>query len=482
MTRYLCISVTLLDDLFHGKADDEEPEWPPSPWRLFQSLLAGSLAGCRKNGWPDARAEAFRWLEQREAPLIITPPVRPATAYTLYVPNNDSDKEFNRQNRLTTKITRPHRLMNGQTLHYLWRVTDEEWPSAQPHVELLMRESRCLLALGWGIDLVAGNGRVLTDDRTATLEGQGWRPWDGVSLETNLRRIPSHGSLDDLTHCYEAFLKSVRGRYYQPRTEPHVFRTMPYLLETRLPPRPTVTFELRKANGDWATFRHVDTAKVAAMLRTVGVESAEQDSHQFPGGWESYVKGEKTVERQAAPRFSYLPLPTTRHKHADGLIRRVLIAEPFGGDGRHVRWAARRLVGQDLFDEHGEVLATLAHPESPSTRAIRGAYVDPARSWSSITPVILPGFDDGKYEKAKRLFMKSLRYSGLPVEAVEDVVLRKAPFWSGSQHPRLYCRPDYLKNYSAWHVHVGFKEIIAGPIAIGSGRFCGLGLFVSDNP
>jgi CRISPR-associated protein Csb2 len=446
---------------------------------LFQSLLAGSLVGCRKNGWPDARAEAFRWLEQREAPLIITPPVRPATAYTLYVPNNDSDKEFNRQNRLTTKVARPHRLMNGQTLHYLWRVADEEWPSARPHVELLMRESRHLLALGWGIDLVAGNGRVLMDDRAVALEGQGWSPCDGVWLETNLRRVPTNGSLDNLTHCYGEFLKSVKGRYYQPRTEPHVFRTIPYLLDTRLPSRPTVTFELRKAKGDWATFRHVDTAKVAAMLRTLAADAAKHDSRQFPGGWECYVKGEKTDKREAAPRFSYLPLPTTRHKHADGLIRRVLIAEPFGGDGGHVRWASRRLIGQDLFDEHGEVLATLYDPESPSTRTIRDAYVNPSKSWSSITPVILPGFDDGKYEKAKRLFLKALQHAGLPIEAVEDIILRKAPFWSGSQHPRLYYRPDYLREYSAWHVHLRFKEEIAGPISVGSGRFCGLGLFVS---
>ena len=30
MTRQLCISITFLDSLFHGKADGDEPEWPPS--------------------------------------------------------------------------------------------------------------------------------------------------------------------------------------------------------------------------------------------------------------------------------------------------------------------------------------------------------------------------------------------------------------------------------------------------------------------
>jgi CRISPR-associated protein Csb2 len=39
MTYYLCISVSFLDSLFHGKADGDEPEWPPSPLRIFQALL-----------------------------------------------------------------------------------------------------------------------------------------------------------------------------------------------------------------------------------------------------------------------------------------------------------------------------------------------------------------------------------------------------------------------------------------------------------
>ena len=45
--RYALISVTFLDPVFHGRADGEEPEWPPSPLRLFQALLAGAAAASR---------------------------------------------------------------------------------------------------------------------------------------------------------------------------------------------------------------------------------------------------------------------------------------------------------------------------------------------------------------------------------------------------------------------------------------------------
>ena len=66
MSGYLCISVTFLDPLFHGKGDGDEWEWPPSPMRVFQALLAGSRTGCRNIEWSTVKSDAFRWLEQKE--------------------------------------------------------------------------------------------------------------------------------------------------------------------------------------------------------------------------------------------------------------------------------------------------------------------------------------------------------------------------------------------------------------------------------
>jgi CRISPR-associated protein Csb2 len=111
VTRHLCIAVAFLDPLFHGKRDNDEPEWPPSPMRLFQALVAGSRAGWRNGRWLDADGNglraAFEWLERREPPEIVTPEAGRAAAYTLFVPNNDADEEFDRQNRLTSKWSIP---------------------------------------------------------------------------------------------------------------------------------------------------------------------------------------------------------------------------------------------------------------------------------------------------------------------------------------------------------------------------------------
>src|SRR5260221_9953651 len=175
MTRYLTISATFLDSLFHGWGDDE-PEWPPSPMRLFQALLAGSRTGCRNREWSPAKAAAFRWLATQPAPVIVAPEAHTTLGYTFYVPNNDSDRVYDRQDRLTTKVARPHRLSGGDTVHYLWPIEDGDH-EAQGRAELLCLEARHLLALGWGIDQAVGNGRVLTAAQAGELSGRRWRSW-----------------------------------------------------------------------------------------------------------------------------------------------------------------------------------------------------------------------------------------------------------------------------------------------------------------
>ncbi len=272
--------------------------------------------------------------------------------------------------------------------------------------------------------------------------------------------------------------KSVCGRLYRPPRELSVFDAVCYWKVTALPPRLYAAFTLESLPGESRrpAFRQVDAAMVAAMLRHVACEAAKNDSQEFPGGSERYVAGHASGRHDRSPRFSYLALPTVGHPHADGMIRRVLIAEPYGGYGTQARWAAQRLRNRVLVDESRKERALLLNMESEDR--VVSAHLRPTRAWSSVTPVVLPGFDDAKHLKTERLLVKAVQQAGLPIEAIEDVALRKAPFWPGSQHPRLYHRPAYLRDLPAWHVRIRFGEPIPGPLAIGAGRHCGLGLFV----
>jgi CRISPR-associated protein Csb2 len=490
MTRHLCISVTLLDHLFHGKRDGDQPEWPPSPMRLFQALLAGSRAGCRNEQWSLAKAEAFRWLQRRDPPVIVAPEAQPAAAYTLFVPNNDSDKKFHRQDRLTSKVVRPQRIAGGAraaavgpTLHYLWEIPDGHWPDTRPYAETLCREARHLMALGWGIDQAVADGRILTDGQAAALPGLRWRAWSVHRPGDNCLRVPTPHSLEDLEMVHSSFTKRIHGKRFNPPKKPTKFASVLYLHANIPAPRHYAAFEL----PDGIAFRQEDAVAVAAMLRSLACQCAIADSHHFPGGSDKYVAGHgprqpngRFVEHNW-PRFSYLPLPSITGPHPDGMIRRLLIAEPSGGDGSHARWAQRRLGNRVLRDHNGNQRGLLMDLWRRSSPDLLMRYVGESHTWASVTPVVLPGFDDGKRSKAEKLFLQALTHADLPVEAITDFALRKAPFWTCGRHPDGYLRPDYLnsarnRRFAAWHVRIVFREKLAGPLAIGPGRHCGLGL------
>jgi CRISPR-associated protein Csb2 len=85
----LLFQVNLLNPLWHGTGD-----WPPSPFRLFQAMVAGAFGGRWAAEDEDAvgqRFEAFRWLERQPPPHISAPPRSECRHITSYVPNNDLD-------------------------------------------------------------------------------------------------------------------------------------------------------------------------------------------------------------------------------------------------------------------------------------------------------------------------------------------------------------------------------------------------------
>src|SRR5579885_3487898 len=124
--RWLCIETHFLAGRYHGRRSERErtyfpSEWPPNPHRLFQAMIAAGNLGFRRTEFSDAKKDALRWLERREAPEIVSPLSRQVGVVRLYVPNNDMDKvarfwakgqEPEKQpNELrTSKDFRPHHL------------------------------------------------------------------------------------------------------------------------------------------------------------------------------------------------------------------------------------------------------------------------------------------------------------------------------------------------------------------------------------
>ena len=119
---------------------------------------------------------------------------------------------------------------------------------------------------------------------------------------------------------------------------------------------------------------------------------------------------------------------------------------------------------------------------------VSGYYTEPAHTWHSFTPVILPGHDDHKPEKTRRLIEKALQQSGIdqPCEFEWSAFSQFPKSLSAHKYDhdgRLtgYIRPDHLLSQTAVHLTLRFRDNlkVPGPLAIGAGRHCGLGLFAA---
>lgn len=494
--RWLCIEAHFLAGRYHGRKSERErtyfpPEWPPNPHRLFQALVAAGNLGFRRTEFSDAKKEALRWLERRPAPEIVAPAARAANVVRLYVPNNDMDKvarawaqnkEPEKQpNELRTdKDLRPHRLAEDGPVRFLWPIPEEEWEEARRYVEILCEEARHLHCLGLGIDLVAGNGRILSAQERNALSGETWIP-DAGGIGW---RVPMAGSLDELIGRYADQKKRVQAgrgrgaeRYVAPPAPPMMYREVGYMRRAEGRRRSVHAFALADQGGAFRSFDPRDAVVVAAWLRHAAHERAK--AMKLDAAFiERFICGHGDSAETKNDRFSYLPLPTIAPKGRDGRIRRVLLAEPFGGGGGKAQGVARRLAGASLVEDGtGEIKADLRAID-PYDDGVTLRYLRKARAFGSVTPLVLPGRDDFRTRKAHALVLKALAQAGYTTPVVE-ITLQREPVFPGAEVARAYRVPAYLKGFPRTHAIITFAEEVPGPVVIGAGRHIGLGLFAA---
>jgi len=337
MSTLLSLSVTFLDDLFHGQGDDG-PEWPPSPHRVYQAMLcAAARNGCDGE-------EEFQWFEGLAPPDIFAPDTTTSQAIEIFVPNNDADvsKKFERQNRLTSKVIRPTRILGDSPMvRYLWSIHEKDEAMAKK----IIYHARLISAVGWGIDLVVANAQIVNDETSVRLEGyQRWTP----ALNGKTLRCPTKGSLRDLRNVYDSFLNCIDGKYYQAPRRPSVFRKIVYKsCNDTTQGRPHITFELRQGDNKFSQYPQRKLIHIAGMVRHLAIEamkkSPPRDIENVAEWVDRYVAGHVRDYQGEHRQFSYLPLPSIGHRHADQAVRRVMIAAPVGDDR-----LALRLDGQQL--------------------------------------------------------------------------------------------------------------------------------------
>src|SRR5260370_16597700 len=106
--NHLCITGRWLDDRYHALLDrDGPPEWPPSPFRLLQALVAGVARRGELDSAIGGSPEWPPWPENLAPPIIVPCRSPPRQIVTRHLPNNDRDTIPDRQNRPTPQTSPP---------------------------------------------------------------------------------------------------------------------------------------------------------------------------------------------------------------------------------------------------------------------------------------------------------------------------------------------------------------------------------------
>lgn len=500
MGSYLCVTARFLVPACHSRGEGGNPEWPPSPLRLFQAMVSAAAARWNERTRLEYAVPAFRWLEQQPPPsMIAAKGVSSDTKYRLYVPDNTGDKvakswsggrDADLAEYRTEKDIRPIHL-EGEAVHYLYPLADGRCP----HLEDLCTAARSLTHLGWGVDMVVGNAEVISEEEVAKLSGERWGPVldsSGTAL-----RVPVEGTLADLQSKHEAFLNRVSDDRLKPVPPLSAMRVVTYRRDIEMARRPIASFQLLTLDGEkMRPFGSTRGLHVAAMLRHLAANAAKES--QWPQTEiDRFIlgHGEDRSTAQHVPvgqhRFAYLPLPSIESRGVGnsrviGSIRRVILTSFSDQYGDKLDWARRALSGWELIQESDRKPQAVISVLPNSDRMVT-CYTKLSDVWSTVTPVILPGRDDRDSRKTESLLRKAICHAGFSKALADNAEIewRQVGFWPGTDLAHRYMKPDHLSKFPAVHVQIKWRDSnrqsiqVPGPIAVGGGRFVGLGLFAA---
>lgn len=495
MNRALLIAVRFHDGRYHGAGD-----WPPSPARLFQALVAAAALP----GLDIDKRNALKWLEEQSAPIIAAPAVRCGQTVNLFVPNNDLDAKGGDIHRMAeirsaTKRIRPRLFDAGLPLLYIWRLDSDEIRAKR-----ICDIAGNLYQLGRGVDMAWAIGEVLdeakTEEQLSNYPGPIYRPaqgGNGLALH-----CPDDGSLASLETRYKAnahrFTRVNGKTRFANAPRPH-FRTVSYNS-----PATCLLFELRRTTAPSVPFAIWPLERAAALVRILRDGAyAKLEPHSVSGVVEKVLIGREATEADKALRVRIIPMPSIGHTHADRGIRRVLVEVPPDCPVHvdDVAWgfSGLEVIAPVLDEETGEIRTSpleLVRADNNSMLANYGVTEErAARLWRSVTPLVLP--EDARrrridpanrreeakggkerveeQQRACHAVMQALRHAGLR-EKVVVMRMQREPFEAKGERAETFATDTRFSKHQLWHIELQFAGAVSGPLVLGNGRYCGLGL------
>ena len=496
----LLISVRFHDGRYHGSG-----EWPPSPARLLQALIAGVARG--KN-LPERAAEALEWLEGLGAPTIAAPSAYDGRSFKTFVPNNDLDAVGGDPARIgeirTAKIIRPRYFDGAVPLLYAW--TFEQSADAERHAQTICEIAGDLYQLGRGVDMAWAQGEAINEiEAEARLCGYGGvvrRPCKGGTGAPF--SCPQPGSLASLIKRFAATRERFKTVGKGKRTQ-QLFSQAPKPDFVQVPydsPPTFLLFDIRSADSE-AAFAPQSPERIIALTEKIRDQAAARLKKGLPdcaAMIDRVFVGRGATEADKAQRIRITPLPSIGHAHTERSIRRVLVGVPpdCAIAVADIAWTFSGLA-LDFDPETGEVSPESATLVTANDRAMLDHYgvksEKASRIWRTVTPSALPeraarrrvdprrmseeakgGVERrSEHAAAEWAVRQALRHAGI-VASAQTVGVQREPFEAKGQRAEAFAPGNRFAKERLWHVEIAFTEPVPGPLLIGDGRYLGLGL------
>lgn len=436
-----------------------DAEWPPSPARLYQALVAADGTGdrCRVTPGPVG-------LDLLENPPIIRAVKRKwapeSPILSRYVVIDETDKAQ----------TQEYLARKAQLVHPGARVAPKVpviayvWPEVQPSLDQLgALQKRCARVAYLGASDSPVRIRAFPHDSAIPQELPWWVPSQNgdVSLP-----VAYPGFLSDLD---TAFTEWSQGK---PMRASWIIRP----LAAYSSPDAATRDDSPRAPCLWLRLdRSLSGRHVLAVTQTLRA-ALLQEADRVAGGPQNVpavIHGHHPAGTRGVEHCRILALPNVGFQRSDGRIHGACVWFPPGTDpgavelARTALAAVRRLVGSGVDVGISYFDGSRAPLSSNPAR-----WVGPAKQWVSAFPVVYERRVKGPLQLAD--VSRWCTWAGLP----EPVSLRVArvPLTSGALTlaPTEVLRSGESRPYA--HIELEFSNPVVGPVALGWGRHFGLGL------
>ena len=487
MPQSLLIAVRFHEGRYHGQADrfGDDDGWPPSPGRLFQALVAGAARGATLQA-EDRRA--LEWLEELDPPRIAAPAVRRGQAVRRFVPNNDLDS------------------VGGDPAHIgeirvgkQWRPCffDRKFRSCSCGASSRARRKRRVSA--------PSRCGCISSGAESTSHGRPAGCWTRHEAEAALASHPgalrTPGGAGMTATPHPGTLASLAQRFHRNREKlatvgagrksRQLFTQPPKASFAHTgydAPARRLHFELRTSERGFAPQALASAAPLLTGLRDAAAQRLQDAVPESAPLFEKLIIGRGAGPRDLAQRVRLVPVPSVGTEHTDPSIRRIMVEVPAECPIRldDLAWAFAGLPACD--PQTGE--SWNGHLVSTDDARMAQRFARPAREFRSITPVALAGASRRRLEPADAKsadersreeraaagsVVQALRHAGIRARPT-DIRVQREPFHRRGIRAEFFAAGSRFSKHALWHLQLRFSEMVPGPMVIGDGRFCGLGL------